>query len=75
MANITITVPDNQVDRVLDAIATRFKYNGTGTKAAFAKAVLINFIIKTVKAVEGQACATAAIQTANAAVDSQVTLS
>ena len=46
MANITITIPDAVVPRVLDAVSARNGYNTAtdGTKAQFAKAVLVRWL-------------------------------
>ncbi len=48
MAQITITIPDNVVQRVLDAFAIEYGYAGLPdpkpTKAAFAKSMLIKHI-------------------------------
>lgn len=48
MAQITITIPDAVVQRVLDAFAYRFGYDNVPdpkpTKAAFAKAALVGEI-------------------------------
>lgn len=51
MATVTIDIPDNQVNRILDAFATRYNWNGVtpATKAAFAKAVVAKWIQSEVK--------------------------
>ena len=37
MAQITITIPDNVVADVLDALADLWEWDGSGTKAAFVR--------------------------------------
>lgn len=51
MANITLTIPDNMLNRVVDAIASEYHYDASkdGTKAQFAKKVVTDFIKRTVK--------------------------
>lgn len=52
MAQVTIDIPDDQVNRVLDAFATRFGWvsvQASGTKAAFAKAHLAKLVREIVK--------------------------
>jgi hypothetical protein len=47
MASISITIPDNKVNDVLDAFATTFGWRSSqldGTKAEFAKRMLMNYI-------------------------------
>lgn len=47
MADITITIPDDKVPRVLNAFAGTFEWTDvatSGTKAAFAKQKLIEYI-------------------------------
>lgn len=57
MANITITIPDANLSRVIDGFATRYEYNtfkqGAETKAQFAKRMLIASIKRAV--IEGEA--------------------
>jgi len=65
MASINITIPDPVLNRVLDAIAVTRGYNPNtdGTKALFAKNVLIRVIKDAVKEYEGRlASATAVTQ-------------
>lgn len=66
MAQLTITIPDADLNRILDAFANQFNYNSAtdGTKAQFARTQVIRFIRTTVKDSEGKA--------AKAAVDSGV---
>jgi len=57
MANINISIPDGQVSRVVNAIASEYDYDtrkiGEETKIQFSKRMLIeDFIIKTVKRAE-----------------------
>lgn len=47
MANFTITIPDGQVGRVVDAFAIRFNWAEQGgglTKAQFAREQLMRFV-------------------------------
>ena len=71
MAQITITIPDGDVNDVYDAIAARHNYDAAkdGTKAAFTKTVLIRLLKDEVRGYEvTQATATAA-RDASATVD------
>jgi hypothetical protein len=52
MANITITIPDNQLNRCIDAFATKYNWDGTTTKSIFAKQKLVELITSTVYEVE-----------------------
>lgn len=81
MAIISITIPDAQVSRVLDAVATRHGWLvGSGlTKAQFAKQYLIDVLKADVKFVEGLAAkevhrlaGNVAEQDAQSSVDSQI---
>ena len=59
MANITVTIPDASLTRVINGICNTFDYirsiegvENPPTKAQFAKSVIIEFIKKTVKNAE-----------------------
>lgn len=82
-ADITITIPDGQVARVLNGIAISRGYSGylvapskddpvgiPETKAQFARRMMIAWIIEQVKEAEGGAAAKTARETANAAAES-----
>jgi hypothetical protein len=74
--DVTVTIPDAEATRVLNAIASQQGYTGLNpqggaeTKAQFAKRMLRNWIIAQVKAAEGNAAADSARSTANTSVDS-----
>jgi hypothetical protein len=74
-ADVTVTIPDPEVTRVLNAIALTQGYTGLNpqggaeTKAQFAKRMLKNWVIAQVKQAEGTPAADAARATANASVD------
>lgn len=69
MAIIQINIPDQHVQRVLDAFAVEYSYQlyvdggGTMTKAEFAKSRLIQYIKDVVKGVEANAAIRAAEST------------
>ena len=46
MATITITIPDEKVNQVLEAFAIRYRYdpNAGQTKAEFAKSKIIDYL-------------------------------
>lgn len=69
MANITITIPDAVLQRVLDAVAATRNYNPAtdGTKAQFARAVLIAWLKGIVVDHEGN------VATNNAAASARTT--
>lgn len=67
MANLTITIPDAVLPRVLDAIASSRGYNPAtdGTKAQFAKAQIIGLLKDIVSSAEAAAAEKSARATAN----------
>jgi hypothetical protein len=75
-ADVTITIPDPEVTRVLNAIASTNGYTGLNpqggaeTKAQFARRMLRNWVIAQVKIAEGEPAADAARAAVNASVDS-----
>lgn len=77
MASITITIPDAVLTRVLDAIAARHGYDPLtdGTKAQFAKSVVIGWLKKEVVEHEANTAAASAASTQAAAANSQIVLS
>lgn len=83
MAQIAITIPDAQVARVQDAFAGAYGYSATlpdgspnpQTRAQFAKAKVIEYVVSVVKGYEAQRDAEAARVAAINAVDTQVALS
>jgi hypothetical protein len=76
MADITITVPNAVLSRVLDAIAARNGYIAAvhGTKAQFAKSLIIAWIKREVKGYEAGLASESAINTANASVDNDISI-
>lgn len=76
MADITITIPNAVLSRVLDAVSVRFGYNAAtdGTKAAFAKKQLIIWVKDIVRSHEGSAAGAAAQQAASESVDADITI-
>lgn len=77
MADVTITIPNGVLARVLDAIAAEYNYDATqdGTKAQFAKAQIIAFVKRTIKAAEGSAEADFARRTKEQEIDSNISIS
>jgi hypothetical protein len=77
MANITITVPDDQVNRILDGIAGAYRYNPAthGTKAQFARAVIARFVKETVKGYEAQTAGETARAAAETSADTTLDVS
>lgn len=53
MANITISIPDTVVGRVVDALCGYYGYS-TGNKNAFAKQAIITHIKQVVRSHEGR---------------------
>ena len=77
MAQMIIQIPDALVNRVIDAVASQYGYKSEvdGTKAAFAKKVVIDFIKGIVRAYETNRDSVAARDAAVEKVNSEVTLS
>jgi len=83
MAQITITIPDAILPRVINGFARRYNYSpiledgssNPETKAQFAKRKLIEFIKSAVREAEIQDATNAAATTAAASVDTDITLS
>ena len=74
MPTITINLPETALTRVKDAFASAYKWDGTGTKGAFAKKMVIRYIKEVVKGQEREVSVDAARQAAEAAhVDPDVT--
>lgn len=71
MATVTFTIPNAFATRINDAIATKYNYNPAtdGTKADFAKSIVIRYLKGVVMEVEGQLAARAAGATVEADVD------
>lgn len=75
MADITITVPNAVLSRVLDAIAATKGYKPSdGTKAQFARNHIAAYIKDIVKSYEGSAASANARRLADTAVDSEITI-
>lgn len=65
MAKLEINIPDEHVQRILDAFCTQFNYEELGgelTKVQFTKRHVIGFIKATVLRVEGEQAARQARQ-------------
>ena len=77
MANITITVPDNVLNRVAAAIAARNNYNSLtdGTKAQFVKTVILRWMKAEVIGYEAGLAADAAKEAAFETAKSEISLS
>jgi hypothetical protein len=77
MANLTLTIPDNVVNRVFDALASEYHYNAItdGTKAAFAKKVVTDFLKRTVRESETSAAQKNSITTITSDIDTNITIS
>lgn len=75
MADVTITIPDAQATRVLNAFAAQLNYTGTNpqgqaeTKAQFARRMLREYIVAVVKQNEGEVASKTARTTSDASVD------
>jgi hypothetical protein len=65
MANITISIPDAQLTRVVDAFAIKFNWDGSISKPLFAKQKLMEMIIKTVYETETNAAVVTAMNSIN----------
>lgn len=76
MADITISIPSGVTARVLDAVALGNGYDATvhGTKAAFAKTVLIRLIKEEVRRVEARLAVDSAATTVNASIETDITI-
>lgn len=77
MAIIQIDIPAGVTNRILDAIALEYRYNANvdGTKFAFAKKQIIEFLKRTVKESEGSSQSRTVIQSVYSDVDSNVVIS
>lgn len=76
MATLSITIPNPVVDRVQDALAARHHYNPEtdGTKAAFAKQLVIEYLKREVKEYEADTAGSDARQAAITAVEAEILL-
>lgn len=79
MADISITVPDSVVTRVLDAFASRFGYatnkNANETRAQFAKRMLAGMVKQIVVAEEANAAANTAYDSAATSATTDISVS
>lgn len=77
MASINITIPDAIAPRVIDAVAVRYNWTPESgrTKAQFAKDVIVRWLKETVKMHEAQIASSAAQETSNQQVDTDITIS
>ena len=69
MPQITINLPAAALTRVKDAFASAYNWDGTGTKAQFAKRMLIRHIKEVVKGRERES----AVDTARSAAEASHT--
>lgn len=76
MASINITIPDAVVSRVLDALSAKWGYDSNSglNKAQFARQTLAAYVKATVREYESHQAAVAAKATAQASVDSEITI-
>jgi hypothetical protein len=81
MAQISITIPDNQIQRIIDAVSAYYLYQATiggvsnpETKAQFTKRMVVEYLKGIVLASEGQVAADAAKANAAASVE-QISIS
>lgn len=72
MANITLTIPDDKVQRILDAFAAEFGWTTESgvTKAQFTKAQVIEYIKQVTRNFEANVAANTARQSVNTDVNS-----
>ena len=77
MAQITIEIPNNIQQRVVDGLAESHGYDSKrhGNKGAYAKKVVIDFIRNTVKSHESRKAGEQAAKQANERAESEVDLS
>jgi hypothetical protein len=70
MAQISITIPDTQVNRIMDAFALAYNYTGTApdgtteTKANFARRKIREYVVSVVVSQESDYAARAAAEAA-----------
>lgn len=70
MTQITIIIPDDKENRILDAFCTVYKYKPEmGTKREFVKSVLIKFIKDTIITYEGRIASKTATDTVISDID------
>lgn len=70
MATITITIPDDDIQTVIDSLCTVYGYNPAGgTKAAFARRQVKLFLQRTVRDARRIAAVQSAIAAAQAEAD------
>lgn len=81
MATLTITIPAGQVNRVVDAIATRFGYTGfeedgttPQTKSEFCRKLIIKYIKSNVKEHEAATAGRSAFVIAEADAELNITI-
>lgn len=76
MATVSITIPDEVVPRVLDAIAAQYGYdpNAGLTKAQFAKTILARFMKGVVVAYEATIAGEASRKTAEDKAKTEITI-
>lgn len=70
MVQITITIPDNKANRILDALCEVYRYKPEmGTKQQFVRSTLIKFIKDTMKLYEGRIASKTATDTVISDID------
>lgn len=74
MATITITIPNPVASRVTDALANRGGWDGTGDKAAFAKQVVIDYVMSVTRNYEADRDAALAKQAAATKATSEIVI-
>jgi len=80
MTTITINIPDNLTQRVINGFAKRYNYSATlesgepnpETKAQFAKRKVVEFIKQAIREAEIQEATNAAATQAGASADSEI---
>lgn len=74
MPTLSVDIPAGMTNRVLDAISAEYNYNPLtdGTKAAFAKKQVIEFLKRTVKASEKSASFKSTAQTIETDVETNI---
>jgi len=77
MAKIDINIPDAVLPRVLDAFAAAYGYNAEkdGTKAEFAKAQVVRFVMEIVRANEVEVVVSTARKAAVTKAEKEVVIS
>lgn len=75
MATISLVIPNPVVSRVVDALADRGGWDGTGDKTAFAKSVVIDYVMSVTRNYEADRDAAIAKAAATTKVASEIAIS